>query len=86
MYTLRTTGTNHKNVTFADGKSGGGQLATTEPFPFLQFPSFNVSHSDSIFAVPGKAGFTTWQGTFVDLHGPFPGAPGSADLGLSGGK
>lgn len=75
--------TNHKNVTFADGKQG--QLATTEPYPFLHFPSFNVSHSESIFATPGNAAFTTWQGTFVNLHGPFAGAPGSDDLGLSAG-
>ena len=81
--TNTAAGTNHKNVTFADGKQG--QLATTEPYPFLHFPSFNVSHSESIFATPGNAAFTTWQGTFVNLHGPFAGAPGSADLGLSAG-
>ena len=77
------THTNHKNVTFADGKYG--ELATTEPYPFLQFPTFNVSHAQSIFANPGQSGFITWKGTFVGLHGPFPGAPSSADLGLSGG-
>ena len=75
--------TNHKNVSFADGVDG--QLATTEPYPFLHFPSFNVSHPDAIFARAGEAAFTTWQGTMVGGHGPFAGAPGSADLGLSGG-
>ena len=76
-------GTAHKNVTFADGVHG--QLATTEPHPFLQFPSFNVSHPGSIFAHPKQAGFTGWQGTMVRIHGPFSGAPTTADLGLSSG-
>ena len=76
-------GTAFKNVTFADGMHS--QLATLEPHPFLQFPSFNVSHPDSIFARPGQAGFTTWQGTMVRIHGPFSGAPTTGDLGLSSG-
>jgi hypothetical protein len=76
-------GTAYKNVSFADGIHS--QLATTEPHPFLQFPSFNVSHPESIFAHPGQAGFTTWQGTMVRIHGPFSGAPTTADLGLSSG-
>ena len=76
--------TNHKNVSFADGVHG--ELASLEPYPFLQFPSFNVTHRDnSIFTGPHPAAFTTWQGTMVLGHGPFTGAPCSADLGLSGG-
>jgi hypothetical protein len=46
--------TNHKNVTFADGVHG--QHATTEPYPFMHFPSFNTTHHQSIFATPGRAG------------------------------
>jgi hypothetical protein len=71
--------TNHQNVSFADGVYG--QLAATEPYPFLHFPSFDVSHPDSIFSRPGQGGFTTWQGTMVTMHGPFAGAPTTADLG-----
>lgn len=75
--------TNHRNVTFADGVHG--ELASLEPYPFLHFPSFDVAHRDSVFAGPHPAAFTTWQGTMVLGHGPFAGAPGSGDLGLSGG-
>jgi hypothetical protein len=77
------TRTNHKNVTFADGRFG--QRATTEPYPFLHFPAFNVTHPASVFARSAGAAFASWQGTFSGLHGPFAGAPGSADLGLSAG-
>jgi hypothetical protein len=77
------THTNHKNVTFADGVSG--QMATIEPYPFLQFPAFNTSDPHSIFAREGRAGFTTWHGTMVEMHGPFAGAPKTSDMGLSGG-
>lgn len=56
-----------------------------EPHPFLQFPTFDVRSPGSVFATEGRAGFATWQGTFVGLHGPFAGAPTTADLGLSSG-
>ena len=76
------THTNHKTVTFADGVSG--QKAATEPYPFLQFPVFNTSHPAGIFANPGRAGFTTWEGTFCHNLAS-PGFPKPNVLGLSSG-
>jgi hypothetical protein len=77
--------TNHRNVSFADAQGVHGQAATVEPFPFMHFPSFNTSHPESIFAAAGRAGFSTWKGTMVGAHGPYPGAPNTTDLGLSSG-
>ena len=76
------THTNHKTVTFADGVSG--QKAATEPYPCLQFPVFNTSHPAGIFANPGRAGFTTREGTFRHNIAS-PGFPKPNVLGLSSG-
>eukprot|EP00937_MAST-01D_sp_MAST-1D-sp2_P001128 g1128.t1 len=76
------TRTNYKNVTFEDGKDG--QRATTEPLPFLHFPSFARAGSP-VFAEPGRAGFVTWQGTMVRMPPPRAGAPAASSLGLSSG-
>ena len=73
--------TNYKNVSFVDV---GRQQATTEPFPFLHFPSFNTTATNSIFATVGRAGYVGWNGTFVYQHYG-AGPPISEGLGLSSG-
>ena len=73
--------TNYKNVSFVDV---GRQQATTEPLPFLHFPSFNTTATNSIFATVGRAGYVGWNGTFVYQHYG-AGPPISEGLGLSSG-
>lgn len=74
--------TAYKEVDFSDG--GNGQKAKVEPQPFLHFPSFDMPSSE-LFAEAGRAGFVTWMGTMVNMHGPKAGPPTADDLGLSSG-